>query len=178
MNVNISKKEILFSIIIILLLLIIFFSAKYLNSKTIFPINDKQKLDNINFKDILDSKNISDCKYLTNPSKSKICEVKLSTCSNDTCFYEKAIVNRVEKDCFKIKNTSLKIKCTSIIKYNSLIQNPVLKNDVNLCDKFTQKINIEKCRDNFYYAKAINSKNKSFCLNIKNEVFQNECQSN
>ena len=105
------------------------------------------------------------------------CIISNSNCSEDSCYYKRAILRLSSDDCMKIKDNNLLIKCNSIVDHNLIFTNSVSLNNVNLCNNLSDSETIIACKNNYYYVQSYNLGNKSLCNLITNENFKNECLS-
>jgi len=179
MDSNVSKKEILILVLIILIFLGFLFYFKFpIPITTYLPLTKQSNLiplKQISYESALDSNNLSSCKNILDEKERSLCEVNFKTCLDDSCYFEKAQHFKDELYCFKIVDKSLKQSCSSTLNYAKLIQDPVIKDDITLCNNFVDPKNIKVCQDNFYFVNSVNKADKSLCLSISNEVFKNEC---
>jgi len=122
--------------------------------------------------------NLSICDKIKNKEQKNSCIITNTQCFDDKCYYDKGRLTKNELDCFKINDENLRISCSSGIKIDSLIQNAVLKDDINLCLNIEDENLKLSCTNNYYYAKKMNLKNVSYCDKINNENLKNECYTN
>jgi len=171
-NLDIKHHEILYVILALFLFLLIYFI--YVSSNiNISP--EKTKTDLLT-KTYMENVQISDCINLEGELKTS-CLIKSSNCETDVCYYNKARLMQNESDCFNIVDENLRVGCSASIGYDSIVQGAVLNNNLSLCENL-ESAGAIACRNNYYYAKAVNTGNKTYCSELSVEDLKNECLSN
>ncbi len=170
---EITPEEIYIVVSVVIFLLIAYFGYIIL-LKDNNNSNSEGKIVYFNTSENKKTEDLSDCDSLEGSIKSS-CIIKNKVCKNDDCFYNQARIKQDENECFNIKDEVLKVTCTSSIKYDTIIQGAVLEDNVAMCDTLEGSEVILGCYDNYYFAKAINTQDKSYCEKIANLGVKNEC---
>lgn len=131
----------------------------------------------LSLEDILVSGNVSNCIYLSDSNLSDSCVLLLSDCLDDSCYFNKARFSLNESLCFEISDESLSSSCSLDVKLNTLLEQSILEDDIDICLDFEDLSNQNYCRDNFYLAQRFNNNDLSYCNLIFSEEMQNVCFS-
>ena len=171
---EITPEEIYIIVSVFIFLLIAYFGY-------IILLKDNNTLDSegkvIFFNNTLSNQksgDLNDCESLEGNLKSS-CIIKNKVCKTDDCFYNQARIEQNENHCFNIQDEKLRVTCSSSIKYDGIIQGAVINDNVLICDTLEGSEVILGCYDNYYFAKAINTQDKSYCEKIANLGVKNEC---
>ncbi len=101
------------------------------------------------------------------------------TCEGDECIYEKAINPTKqyydEKDCSEIQNEDLKYSCFEEVHTLRVSTLAVQEDNVSKCDELEIRESFDRCINNFYLVKVLNTGDKSYCENVTKEELRNEC---
>ena len=172
-NLDIKHHEILYVILALFLFLLIYFI--YVSSN--INISTEKTQTNLEYSENIENNTqIEECSNLEGELKTS-CLIKISICKTDDCYYNQARLIQNESDCFNIVDENLRVGCSASIGYDSIVQGAVLNNNLSLCENL-ESAGAIACRNNYYYAKAVNTGNKTYCSELSVEDLKNECLSN
>ena len=116
---------------------------------------------------------INPCEGLSGESLN-FCELKNQKCETDTCYFQKAQINKDESICFEIKDENLRVGCSVVQTETKVFVNSVKNNDITICNSLTNN-RVDDCRDNYYLSQKYNYGNTSLCNSIKNQELLTRC---
>ena len=158
----------------ILFLIIIFLGVFFFFQ---MDINLSPSKGSLTYAEAINSGNSSKCNLLKNSTLSKQCDLMTSSCESESCYLKKARITENEELCYKINNSNKRAGCSASIKHDNIFRSAVETNNISVCSQFSNDEKESDCRDNFYFAKAVNTQDKSYCEKINDEVIRDECSS-
>lgn len=185
MKKDVPGKELLYVvglIIGILVLIALFFvmTTKNQPSSSIdIPQSNSEMEEEISlqYEEVIQQGDLDACAGIELDAKREACEAKLKVCSDDSCFYEKALNSRFIPDCQKIENSTLRAQCSSEVFRTDIFERAVLEDSISICEEIQDSQVLQRCKDNYYFVSSINKNDISFCDMIIQVGLKNECIS-
>ncbi len=184
MTKEVPGKELLYIIgliVGILVIIALFFVITTKSPESSSPIEDPViEIEEVplEYEEVLQQGDISACAGIELDAKREACEAKLEVCTDDSCYYQKALNSRFAPDCQLIDNSTLRAQCSSEIFRTKIFEEAVLTDSIEVCDEINEVSMFQRCRDNYYFVSSINKNDISYCDNIVQEDLRNECITN
>ena len=132
----------------------------------------------LEYEEVLQKGDISACAGIELDAKREACEAKLGVCTDDSCFYQKALNSRFVPDCQNIQNSTLRAQCSSEIFRTDVFERAVLEDSISICEEIQDSQMLQRCKDNYYFVSSINKNDVAYCDMIIQEDLKNECITN
>ncbi|MEC8220679.1 MAG: hypothetical protein VX028_01290 [Nanoarchaeota archaeon] len=132
----------------------------------------------LEYEEVLQQGDVSACAGIELDAKREACEAKLEVCTEDSCFYQKALNSRFAPDCQNIQNSTLRAQCSSEIFRTDIFERAVLEDSISICEEIQDSQMLQRCKDNYYFVSSINKNDVAYCDMIIQEDLKNECITN